>query len=675
MESSAFGHPGEPRTGDEANPASRFRAAGLGLRFEGGAPRPDRDPAPPQTPRYACDRRRSSSSSAWPPGPAPAQDEDWPAVGNDKGGMRYSPLAQIDAANVARLEVAWVYHTGDAGPGNSTTIECTPIVVEGRMYVTTARTKVACLDAATGREIWQFDPYAAGMTFNPIRASGGVNRGVAYWSDGKPDGQRRIFLGASDGRLISLDASTGKPDPAFGKDGILDLRDGIEWDVSKINYGPTSAPAVFEDTIIVGFSNGEGQPNAPGDVRAFDAHSGKEAWRFHTVPRPGEPFHETWHGDTWKRRGGANAWGGFTIDEKRGIVFCGTGSCSPDFFGGDRKGDNLFANCTLALDARTGKRLWHFQQVHHDLWDYDNPCPPVLVTVTRDGKTVDAVAQLTKVGLCFLFERETGKPIFEIVERPVPQSDVPGEHSSPTQPFPVKPPPYATQGIADDGITDIDPATTEMRERPTPCATTGMYTPPSLRGTAVRPAGTAARPGAAGPSTRRPAPSISTATTRPWSSRSASRAGPLVYGPVSLGYLRDKNGYLGSKPPWGMLNAIDVSRGEFAWRTVLGESPELKAKGVPQTGHRELRRDHRDGRRPALHRRHHRRNVPRLRQEDRHVAVADEIARRGLRHPVDLHGRRPAIRRHRGGRRGKLGTKSGDSFVAFALPAADAPEP
>src|SRR5207302_2567640 len=201
----------------------------------------------------------------------------------------------------------------------------------------------------------------------------------------------------------------------------------------------------------------EGHPAAPGDPRAFDVRTGEEVWRFHSVPRPGEFAGDTWEKDAWKNRGGANPWGGFTVDAEHGIVFCGTGSAGPDFYGDGRKGDNLFANCTLALDARTGRRLWHFQEVHHDLWDYDVPCPPVLVTVKRGGRTIDAAAQLTKVGMCFLFERATGKPLFDIVERPVPQSDVPGEYSSPTQPFPVKPPPYALQGFYESEITDISP--------------------------------------------------------------------------------------------------------------------------------------------------------------------------------------------------------------------------
>jgi len=586
--------------------------------------------------------------------------------------MRYSPLTQIDTANVSKLEVAWVYHTGDAGPGNTTTIECTPIIVEGRMYVTTARTKVACLDAATGRELWRFDPYAPGMTFNPIRASGGVNRGVAYWSDRRPQGKRRIFLGASDGRLISLEARTGKPDAEFGRGGVVDLRTGIEWDVSLINYGPTSAPAVFEESIILGFSNAESQPNAPGDVRAFDARSGAEVWRFHTIPRPGEPFHETWEGDSWKRRGGANAWGGFTVDEKRGIVFCGTGSCAPDFFGGDRKGDNLFANCTLALDARTGDRLWHFQQVHHDLWDYDNPCPPVLVTVRRDGKLVDAVAQLTKVGMCFLFERGTGRPIFDVVERPVPRSDVPGEHSAATQPFPVKPPAYAPHGFADEGITDLDPASTEeIRERVRGMRLDGMYTPPSLRGTPVAPGwhgGSTWCGGAFDPTTgilyfnSNHAPVVCQI--------GKVGPGPMDYRPVAHGYLRDRKGYLGGKPPWGMINAMDLSRGEFAWRGVLGEYDELKAKGVPQTGTENF-----GGTivtagglvfvAASMDEKFHafdKRNGSLLWQT--------KLPAGGYATPSTymVDGRQYVVIAAGGG--GKLGTKSGDTFVSFALPLA-----
>ena len=263
-------------------------------------------------------------------------------VGGEPGGSRYSPLAQIDRHNVHHLEVAWTYRTSDADPARFSTIECTPIVVDGILYATTCspRVKVVALDAATGREKWRYDPFANGPP-NPIVASGGVNRGVAYWSDGRPGGERRILHGTADGRLISLDARTGRPDPAFGDGGVVDLRAGItERDLRRLPYGTTSAPAVFADLVILGFSNGEGPgPTAPGDIRAFDVRTGREVWRFHTVPRPGEFGNDTWEGDSWRDRGGANPWGGFTLDPRRGILFCGTGSPAFDFYGGDRKGE------------------------------------------------------------------------------------------------------------------------------------------------------------------------------------------------------------------------------------------------------------------------------------------------------------------------------------------------
>jgi quinoprotein glucose dehydrogenase len=470
--------------------------------------------------------------------------------------------------------------------------------------------------------------------------------------------------------LISLDAATGKPDPAFGKGGIVDLRDGIEWDTSKINYGPTSAPAVFENLVYVGFSNSEGQPNAPGDVRAFDVRSGNEVWRFHTVPRPGEPFHETWQGESWYRRGGANPWGGFTIDEKRGILYCGTGSCSSDYYGGDRPGNNLFANSTLALDARTGKRLWHFQEVHHDLWDYDNPCPPVMVTVKKGGKSVDAVAQLTKVGMCFLFERSTGKPIYDIVERPVPQSNVPGEWSSPTQPFPVKPLPYALHGFREDEITNISTeATSEIREKIRGKRHEGMFTPPSPDGTVVT-------PGWHGGSTWCGGAFDPTTGILYFNSNNAScvfqvgkvRSDPDRYGAISLGYLRDKNGYLGGKPPWGLLNAVDLSKGDFAWRSVLGEYPELTAKGVPPTGSENFG--------GAIVTAGGLVFIAASTDEMFHafdkktgkLLWQSRLPAGGYATPCTymVNGRQYVVIAAGGG--GKLGTKSGDQYVAFALP-------
>lgn len=496
---------------------------------------------------------------------------DWPVAGNDPGGMRFSPLKQIHRGNVARLKVAWTYHGGDASPGS--TIECNPVVVDGVMYVTTPGLKIAALDAATGREIWTYNPHA-----------GGVNRGIAYWSDGRPDGMRRVLMGTPDGRMVSLDAATGLPDPHFGVNGVLDLRIGIERNISGMAYGVTSAPVIFENLVIPGFLVTEGQPGAPGDIRAFDVRTGKEAWRFHTVPRPGETGNETWEGDGWKERSGVNAWSGFTIDRARGILFCGTGSAASDFYGADRKGANLFANCTLALDVRTGRRLWHFQEVHHDIWDHDNPCPPILVTVNRDGRSIDAAAQLTKTGFCYLFDRVTGKPLYDVVEAPVPSSDVPGEQAHPTQPMPVKPPPFAPQVFTDETVTDISPESTAfIRNWMTKLRYGVAHLPPTTAGTVVIPGfhgGATWSGGSFDPTTgllyvnSNNVPYVS--VLRP------NAAGGFDFGGYT--YFNDQFGYPGNKPPWGMLTAIDVNKGEFAWQVPLGGYPELAAKGRPNTG-------------------------------------------------------------------------------------------
>ncbi len=287
---------------------------------------------------------------------------NWESVGGDRGGMRYSTLDQIDRSNVSRLQEAWTYHTGELVDGKGKTIECTPLIVDGKMFLTTAERRVVSLDGATGRVLWEFDPKSYGPLAGPL-ASGGVNRGVAYWIDPQDPSIHRIFHGTSDGRLYSLDAHTGKLDLRFGKGGAKDLREDLEVDIGKLPYGPTSAPAVFGDVVMLGFSNGEGPDiAAPGDVRAFDARTGDQRWQFHTVPRVGEFGNETWSPDSWKNRGGANAWGGLSVDVKRGIVFAGLGSAAFDFYGGDRIGDNLFANCVVAIDANTGSGSGTFKR-------------------------------------------------------------------------------------------------------------------------------------------------------------------------------------------------------------------------------------------------------------------------------------------------------------------------
>lgn len=552
---------------------------------------------------------------------AGAADRDWPVVGGDKGGSRYSSLKQITRENVHQLQVAWTYHTGDAG--KTTTIECTPIVIGGVMYVTTATSRVVALDGATGAERWRYDPYAESKVRQP-KASGGVNRGVAYWRKGR---RARVLLGVADGRLISLDAKTGRPDPAFGRGGTVDLREGLGVDVNGVNYGPTSAPAVYRDIVILGFSCPEGGRPAPGDPRAFDARTGEELWRFHTIPRPGESGHEMWSGDSWRLAGAANNWGGTSVDEKRGLVFIGTGSASPDFYGGGRIGDNLFANCTICLEARTGKRRWHFQTLRHDLWDHDLPTYPNLVTVTRQGGKRDAVAQVTKTGFVFVFDRLTGKPLFPVEDRPVPASDIPGEQAAPTQPFPVKPPPFSRQSVGEEDLTDLSSeAHEEVLSRFREFRGGAAFTPPSTNGSLVVPGfhGGATWSGASfDPTTgllyvnSNEQPNVARLVEReltasalgggsggaeppgapaavPASSQNRDHAGKDAgapgfnamepYRPTGYSKFLDKDGYPAIKPPWGLLNAIDLNHGGILWQVPLGEYPELTARGIPQTG-------------------------------------------------------------------------------------------
>jgi quinoprotein glucose dehydrogenase len=545
--------------------------------------------------RYSIFLVALAAASAGPSAPGPPVD--WPRVGNDPGAMRYSVLKQINRANVKQLAVAWSYHTGDMDARAKTTLECTPIVVGGVMYVTTVRGSVVALDAETGSERWRYAPPRSHYQAAAI-ASGGVNRGVAYWSDG--GGRRRILLGTADGLLISLDAQSGVPDPEFGMNGVVEMRDGLE-KPDQVYYGMTSAPVVYENLVICGYSVTEGpRPGAPGDVRAFDVRTGREVWRFHTVPRPGEVGHETWPADGWQERSGVNAWGGLTVDAGRGIVFAGLGSAAYDYYGADRKGDNLFANCSVALDARTGKRRWHFQTLRHDIWDFDLPYPPVLVRVRHDGKMVDAAAQVTKSGFCFLFDRLTGKPLFGVMDRPVPASDVPGEQAAATQPFPLKPPPFARQGVTEADITDLSPeAHADALARFRLLRAEGPFTPGSLKGTLCSPSwhGGATWSGAAfDPETgllylnANNVPFVVTLKQQPegheppYALTGTQKTPGRTERFHNQFHFNDQQGYPAVKPPWGTLNAIDLNRGDFAWRVPLGDYPELTAKGIPPTG-------------------------------------------------------------------------------------------
>ena len=370
----------------------------------------------------------------------------WSVYRGDQGNSAYSSLDQINTVNVNQLEVAWTYHTGDADDGNRSTIQCNPIIVNGRMYITSTKLKLIALEAATGKEIWKFDP------FEGAEATG-VNRGVTYWEESN---DKRIFFTAGP-YLYAINADDGKIIASFGSNGKVDLRERLGRDPAKLAVSATTPGIIYEGLLIQGSALGEGYDSAPGFIRAYDVRSGKIVWTFHTIPQPGEFGYDTWPTNAYQEVGGTNNWAGMSLDKKRGIVFVPTGSPAFDFYGGNRKGKNLFGNCLLAIEAATGKLKWHYQLVHHDLWDYDLPAPPNLITIKRDGKTVDAVAQVTKMGMVFVFDRDTGEPIFPIEERPVPASSLLGEETWPTQPFPTRPPPFSRQTFSESDITDISP--------------------------------------------------------------------------------------------------------------------------------------------------------------------------------------------------------------------------
>jgi quinoprotein glucose dehydrogenase len=406
------------------------------------------------------------------------QYRGWRSFGGGSENIHYSTLDQITPENVNQLEVAWRFDSGDEFQGSE--MQCNPIIVDGVMYATTPKLRVIALNAENGKLIWSFDPNEGRKPLGKMR-----NRGVMYWEEGA---DRRIYFGFRHW-FYALDAKTGQPVKGFGENGRIDLREGfVGRDPQGVTISNTTPGAVYKDLLIIGALTSEALPAAPGDIRAFDARTGKQRWAFHTIPHPDEFGYETWPKDAWQYTGGANNWAGIVVDQKRGLVFAPTGSAAFDFYGANRHGDNLFANTLLCLDANTGKRVWHFQAIKHDVWDRDFPSAPQLVTVTRNGQPIDAVAQITKSGHVFVFDRVTGKSLFPIEYRKVSTTGVDGEKLAETQPVPVLPPPFARQVLTEDMLTT---RTAEARsaalERFRKVRSKGQFEPPSFEGTVIFP--------------------------------------------------------------------------------------------------------------------------------------------------------------------------------------------
>jgi quinoprotein glucose dehydrogenase len=509
--------------------------------------------------------------------------QDWPYYGGDPGERHYSKLSSINRDNVRNLKPAWEWKTGESPLAEYKTtpgmFEATPLMIGGVLYVSTPYNKVVALDAATGTIRWSYDPkaYVDGQVPN---GTGFVHRGVTAWRDRKT-GKLRIFMN-SRSHLVSLDAETGKPVADFGDNGIVNLVTGLRWETDPKQYTNTSPPVVYKDLVIVG--NGVAdrlvfKKDPPGDVRAFDARTGKLVWTFFTVPRTGEFGSDTWGNDAEKFTGHTNVWAPMTLDEERGLLYLPVSTPSNDFYGGARPGQNLFGDSLVCLDAATGKRKWHFQIVHHGLWDYDMPGPPVLAAFHVDGRKIDAVVQLTKTGWAFVFDRVSGKPVWPIEERQVPASDVPGEQAWATQPFPTKPPAFSEQGVTMDDAFDLTPELKAEAQAALKGLRIGpLFTPPSLQGTAMRPSiigGANWGGGAFDPETGmlyvKSSDSPSVVKVKPAGPEVGADyvmadAGAAFHGGIPL-----------TKPPYAHLTAIDLNKGEIAWRVPFGDDARLRA--------------------------------------------------------------------------------------------------
>ena len=525
----------------------------------------------------------------------------WTAYLGAPDSDQYSALKQINRSNVTQLRIAWTYPTGEKG-----NYLFNPIVIDGVMYVVAKNNSIVALDAATGKELWTHENQGAVGT-----------RGMSYWESKDRSDRRLLYVNA--GFLTALDAKTGQTIESFGDNGRTDLRNGLDRDVSKIRPLQTNNPGrIFENLLIQPLPAGSTSYDAsPADIHAYDVRTGKLVWTFHTIPHPGEFGYETWPPDAWKTSGGVHNWNEMTLDEKRGIAYIPLGTSRYDFYGADRHGADLFGNSLLALDARTGKRLWHFQIVHHDLWDYDLPTAPKLLTLRHDGKKVDAIAQPTKQGFLFVFNRVTGEPLWPIEERPVPKSDVPGEESWPTQPFPTRPPPFARQSFTEKDINPYLPEEEQaaLRELLKNSRNEGLFTPPSFRGTIEMPGnngganwGSSAvdpvkgmmfivskelpmviklelpRPPGSGDRDRGRGDRGGPPPAAPAPTAVANARGFIPYNAPYDFMLSRSDGLSAIGPPWSQLTAYDLNTGTIKWQIPNGGVTALEEEGHPDTG-------------------------------------------------------------------------------------------
>ena len=527
--------------------------------------------------------------------PAALSQGDWPAYGYDQNGQRYSPLSQINTKNVADLKLAWQYgvdgSTNDPNPQNRalTGTEAVPIVVGGMLYTPTVHHSIVALKPDTGEEIWKYD----------LGKASGTLRGVTYWQ-GDQENPPRIFVGTSDGHLIALTAEAGKPVPSFGDNGQVDLRAGVADKFPSRPYHMSSPGIIYQHLIVTGAQGMEEDPDGPAmDVRAWDVRTGKLVWTFHTIPHPGESGYQTWPEDNWQTAGSPANWGAATLDARRGLIFLPIGQPASQYYGGARQGQNLYSCSIVALEAASGKVRWFFQITHHDMWDYDAEAAPSLMEVLQNGKRIPVVVAISKPGLMFFLNRETGKSVYPVEERPVPQSDVPGERSWPTQPFPLKPPPLAKQGIKPDEIFTGEPEhekfCRDLVEQIGGVHNYGPYTPYSAKEFRIIFPGQQGGPNYGGVAVD---PSLAYVfvnsrnlaglgrldKTKAGDPVAYRRFSPLGEGSFNSRFWDPDTQLPCQQPPWAELMAVNANSGDIVWRVPLGTSDELEAKGLHHTG-------------------------------------------------------------------------------------------